>query len=713
MSSSMLSGAVRRRRGVLHGSVLPLPGVLLLLLWTSGISSGLSLLKKQKSGASEGGSRTRVGSGRAESATTKSGHESRHERTRRDQYGHFRIREGFQCVRLRYEDTSSFRSRLQEFVDRKEPVVLTGDVLKEFIRAGSVRNWSNSVLHKKAGDAIVEVKHSRLKGEPLGTRAERKGNFKMRFADFLSGIEEPGKNLYMGIQHGSGYENWYDIEPLRRLKEDINYPGLFAQLLKMKTRTTKTGEVRIPKDSYKVNLWMGNAPRPTKCGFHFDDYDNVYTVLAGEKEFTLASPDAVLAFEKAPHVRQLDWEGFARTDHQAGGIQTTNADPDMPDYENFPGLKNVGLGKCRVSAGEVFYMPHNFYHQVSLHGRVMALNFWAPLHAKQAYANQANSQLQRQTEERSAPFAAFLSGQAVTFADVSHSSGCDPQKPPCFFVLGTQKSGTSSLFETLMKHSMFERSASGKELRFFDMHLPHLQAEGEARTHHEIEKAYRKQFSVPMASDVFSGDASPGYLLFGSRVARQIKKIAPTTKQIVILRDPVRRAMSQYNMILEREGRRAHQTMLDPDGNFLSFDQAIRQELDELEACGMREKIPVEEFQECVQDKVPQSSPVIQLVTRGLYALQLESWYQTFPKEQLRLVCMEDELIGDPDGTAFSILDFLGLPQEDLTQTIRTVHNKGEYKAEFDESTVDRLREFYSPQNARLKALTGKDCGWT
>ena len=78
------------------------------------------------------------------------------------------------------------------------------------------------------------------------------------------------------------------------------------------------------------------------------------------------------------------------------------------------------------------------------------------------------------------------------------------------------------------------------------------------------------------------GDGSPSYIMGGAKVARRIKKYAPGAKVLIILRDPVRRCVSQYNMIADRNGTPGQ---LKKRGNLRgrSFEQVVREDLASLD----------------------------------------------------------------------------------------------------------------------------------
>ena len=193
---------------------------------------------------------------------------------------------------------------------------------------------------------------------------------------------------------------------------------------------------------------------------------------------------------------------------------------------------------------------------------------------------------------------------------------------PTFLVLGAQKSGTTSLHRYLAEHPAVLR-ASPKEVRYF------------SRVYDRGDGWYRAQF--PLRARRLSrraqvgvwpavGEASPQYLFHPLAPAR-VHAFDPGMKLIAVLRDPVDRAYSQYQMQL-RWG-------FEPG----SFEDALDREEAELDA-------ELAKF----QDDPPVYSTLvnrISYVARGRYAEQLERWLTFFPREQL-LVLLSDDLADDP-----------------------------------------------------------------
>ena len=113
----------------------------------------------------------------------------------------------------------------------------------------------------------------------------------------------------------------------------------------------------------------------------------------------------------------------------------------------------------------------------------------------------------------------------------SDATGVRIVPKPTFLVVGAQKAGTTSLYNTIKKHPNVGR-ANTKEVHFFD------------RFYSRGMEWYEQQFRLkPEHSKV--GEATPVYMYdaeLRARIAADLKDI----KILVIVRDPVARAYSHF-----------------------------------------------------------------------------------------------------------------------------------------------------------------------
>lgn len=116
---------------------------------------------------------------------------------------------------------------------------------------------------------------------------------------------------------------------------------------------------------------------------------------------------------------------------------------------------------------------------------------------------------------------------------------------PLFIVAGTQKSGTTALAAYLTLHPNITMSTK-KELHFFDKNNNYQQG-----------LVYYYDDFVKTETTMMFGEATPSYVASRAACAR-ITKHFPDTKLIILLREPVIRAYSEYQMKKRRIDEQLH-----------------------------------------------------------------------------------------------------------------------------------------------------------
>ena len=231
---------------------------------------------------------------------------------------------------------------------------------------------------------------------------------------------------------------------------------------------------------------------------------------------------------------------------------------------------------------------------------------------------------------------------------------------PDFVIIGAQKGGTSFLYYLLTRHPLVEPAAR-KELHFFDQ-PEHFDKGAEW---------YRRCFPRVGSKDgqrSITGEATP-YYLFDPPVAERMAKIVPKTQLIALLRNPIDRAYSHYQMQVKRG--------TEPR----SFEEAIEQ---------------------------PHSS----YVSRGIYVDQLLRWFEFFSKEQM-LILKSEDFFERPVETLKVVLTFLDIPdwQPEASELQQRRHT-GTYSQKMDPATRRRLEAYFEPYNQRLYEYLDVDFGW-
>jgi hypothetical protein len=188
---------------------------------------------------------------------------------------------------------------------------------------------------------------------------------------------------------------------------------------------------------------------------------------------------------------------------------------------------------------------------------------------------------------------------------------------PNFLIIGAMKSGTTALYYYLEQHPEVYMSPV-KEPNFFSSREQENAAG--AVTHIG---AYQHLFRG-VSGERAIGEASHSYL-YESRAAAQIRRYVPEAKLIAILRNPIDRAYSHF-LHMVRSGAEP----LD------DFAQALREE-----EVGIHKERTFQDY-----------------IGRGLYYNQLKRYFETFPREQVRVYLYED-LSGAPLSTVQDAFRFL------------------------------------------------------
>lgn len=243
---------------------------------------------------------------------------------------------------------------------------------------------------------------------------------------------------------------------------------------------------------------------------------------------------------------------------------------------------------------------------------------------------------------------------------------------PKFIIIGAQKSGTTSLENYIAQHPQVI-PAIKKETHFW------------YRDFDNGINWYLAHFPpIPESENLIAGEATPNYLE-NYQAAERIYHVFPQVKLLVIFRNPIDRAFSQYH----------HWIRLNWDDR--SFETAINSELEILK------KNPAKP--EGDQNYWQQPGNYI---GRGVYIEFLQKWLAVFPREQL-LILKGEDLYQKPVETMKQVFEFLGLPEHQLPEYRKL--NSGYYSPISDEMR-QKLSEYFQPHNQRLEAYLGIKFDW-
>lgn len=236
-------------------------------------------------------------------------------------------------------------------------------------------------------------------------------------------------------------------------------------------------------------------------------------------------------------------------------------------------------------------------------------------------------------------------------------------------VIGGMKCGTSALHRYLAAHPEIAMSAPKELCFFYDPPESALEVDGWTpgnwfrgldwyRSHFPTEQAVR-------------GESSPGYTSPAHpEVAERMAAVIPEARLLLLVRDPVQRAISQYrhHRADGAELRQPAEALLDEGSQYLS---------------------------------------------RGRYHERLRPFLAHFPLEQL-LVVSSEELLADRRAALRRIFAFAGVDPDFWTEALAQRHHTAQVgEPDLDAALRSRLRAALHPDAEQLRVLLGRDlAGW-
>ncbi|MFT4927416.1 MAG: hypothetical protein ACI8WB_003523 [Phenylobacterium sp.] len=237
------------------------------------------------------------------------------------------------------------------------------------------------------------------------------------------------------------------------------------------------------------------------------------------------------------------------------------------------------------------------------------------------------------------------------------------QPQPNFFMVGVVKGGTTSLHRYLDQHPDIYMSPV-KETNYFARQDIDTTAFNKAYAHdvnvdlkqylktdmkqvihiaHVTQAADYAKLFANVSNESAIGEASNSYILY-ENAPKLIHQAYPDAKIIVMLRNPVQRAFSQYvmNLRLGKTREKDFITELEQDHN------------GELQGWGANH----------------------QYLSIGLYYQQIKRYYDLFAKEQVH-ICWFDEYKTDGDKVVKSIYQFLAVAEDFKVDTATKLNTAG------------------------------------
>jgi hypothetical protein len=229
-----------------------------------------------------------------------------------------------------------------------------------------------------------------------------------------------------------------------------------------------------------------------------------------------------------------------------------------------------------------------------------------------------------------------------------------------FIVVGAQKAGTTSLWQYLRGHPRLFLPR-GKEAPFFIFRSSARPGEFDAFMH-------RNFAGAPVAA--LLGKVTPDYMLGRGEldvemVVERIAQALPEVKIVVLLRDPIERAISNYTM----EARRRQESR--------SVDDALEESLDEKALATARAR----------------PTFTNSYVVQGEYGRILEVFRTRFKADQI-LVEQSRDLAADPGAVIDRTLSFLGQPTGYRPPDLGARHFRGGIRKRIDAPAEAELFDY-------------------
>ncbi|MFZ0665720.1 MAG: sulfotransferase [Acidimicrobiales bacterium] len=237
---------------------------------------------------------------------------------------------------------------------------------------------------------------------------------------------------------------------------------------------------------------------------------------------------------------------------------------------------------------------------------------------------------------------------------------------PSFIIIGAQRSGTTSLYNWITQHPDVA-PASQKELHYFD-----------GSNYDRGERWYRSQF--PIVSGRRRSCESTPQMLYNPVSPKYVAKDLPSsTKFVVLLRDPVERALSHY-WLSRKNGAETEEIVT---AFALERERLARE--DEAFRAG----------------RYSYAHHKFSYVARGDYATQLARWFSCVDRDRM-LVLESERLFSDQD-RRLTLTSWLGL--DPLSAPIPSLNSAP--RSEIPLELISRLKEHFEPRNRQLFEMLG------
>lgn len=259
------------------------------------------------------------------------------------------------------------------------------------------------------------------------------------------------------------------------------------------------------------------------------------------------------------------------------------------------------------------------------------------------------------------------------FVAIPYRLSARKRKLPDFLIIGAMKGGTTSLYNWIGLHPDVQLSRE-QEIHFF-------------ANHYRKGLNYYRSYFPKKSTGKLTGESSP-YYFYHPLVPERVRADIPKCKIIVVLRDPVFRAYSHYQM---HKG-------IDTAEN---FEEALS-----LEA---KRVTPVHKDYLDGNDYRSVSHQAYSYIGRGQYYEQLSRWMEHYSMEEL-LVLKSEVLFSSPRETMKKVFEFIGV--KDVSNSDLHPKNQREYEA-ISKELYEKYAQYYKEDGEKLSALLGSEFKWS
>jgi jumonji domain-containing protein 7 len=234
-----------------------------------------------------------------------------------------------------------------------------------------MENWKMDYLKEALSDGIFEIDVTpdgyadAVRKTELGEIFMQPEVKKMSFHEFLECRKGPNAHYFVSIYKEDNLSN-------------SDYSNLHKDF-----ESHKWAEYAFGYKHSAANIWFGD--KRNIASVHSDNYENIYTVVTGEKHFIIFPPtDYYYLYPKNFQMgtyKTIDGKQVPILDEEQEEDQLWySVDVQNPDSDRFPLFTNASPLYVTLKKGETLYLPSLWFHHVSQsedqEGKAISVNFW-------------------------------------------------------------------------------------------------------------------------------------------------------------------------------------------------------------------------------------------------------------------------------------------------------------------------------------------------